>query len=216
MKQWWQKQAVRINALSLRERVFLFISLLLCCLALADFFWLSPTQVAHKQATQRFALQNTDLNRLRAELKDVAQPVDPGKVLRDEIAVLQPQLEAINQDIKAAAPEAEGGAELEQVLVQFLRRHDGLTLLGTGTAALDTASPPGTKTPPGLVRRGVELRVSGPYAELVRYVKSLETALPTLRWGTLQLKTAQMTAPTTAPTSPPELVLQVYVLGVQP
>ncbi len=208
MKQWWQKQAVRINALSLRERVFLFISILVSCLALADFFWFSPAQVAHKQATQRFALQNTDLNRLRAELQAAAQPVDPSKVLRDEIAVLQPQLEAINQDIKVAAPEAEGGAELEQALVQFLRRHEGLTLLGTDTAAHDAGGQPKGKTPPGLVRRGVELRVSGPYAELVRYVKSLETALPTLRWGTLQLKTTS--------TSPPELVLQVYVLGVQP
>ena len=212
MKQWWQKQAVRINALSLRERVFLFISLMVCCLALADFFWFSPAQMAYKQTIQRFAQQNTDLNRLRAELQAIARPVDPSKVLRDEIAVLQPQLEAINQDIRLAAPEAEGGAELEQALVQFLRRHEGLTLLGTDTAPLDAAGQPKGKTPPGLVRRGVELRVSGPYAELVRYVKSLETALPTLRWGTLQLKTA----PTTAPTSPPELVLQVYVLGVQP
>lgn len=208
MKQWWQKQSVRINALSLRERVFLFISIMVCCLALVDFFWLSPAQMAHKQVTQRFTLQNTELNRLRAELKDAAQPVDPSKVLRDEVAVLQPQLEAINQDIKAAAPQAEGGAELEQALVQFLRRHEGLTLLGTDTASLDAAGLPKGKTPPGLVRRGVELRVSGPYAELVRYVQSLETALPTLRWGTLQLKAGT--------TSPPELILQAYVLGVQP
>lgn len=208
MKPWWQKQSVRINALSLRERVFLFLSIMVCCLALADFFWFSPAQMAHKQAKQRFALQNTDLNRLRGELKDAAQPVNPGKVLRDEIAVLQPQLEAINQDIKAAAPQAEGGAELEQALVQFLRRHEGLTLLGTDTTPTDAAGQPEDKTPPGLVRRGVELRVSGPYAELVRYVQSLETALPTLRWGTLQLKAGA--------TSPPELILQVYVLGLQP
>lgn len=208
MKQWWQKQSVRINALSLRERVFLFISIMVCCLALVDFFWLSPAQMAHKQVTQRFTLQNTELNRLRAELKDAAQPADPSKALRDEMAVLQPQLEAISQDIKAAAPQAEGGAELEQALVQFLRRHEGLTLLGTDTASLDAAGLPKGKTPPGLVRRGVELRVSGPYAELVRYVQSLETALPTLRWGTLQLKAGT--------TSPPELILQAYVLGVQP
>ena len=33
MKNWWLTQSARINALSLRERVFVFISILVCCLA---------------------------------------------------------------------------------------------------------------------------------------------------------------------------------------
>jgi MSHA biogenesis protein MshJ len=50
------------------------------------------------------------------------------------------------------------------------------------------------------------LRVAGPYPSLIRYVKSLETALPQLRWGEMQLK---------ANKTPPELTLTVYVLGVR-
>ena len=61
--------------------------------------------------------------------------------------------------------------------------------------------------PGGLLRRGVELRVSGPYAELVLYLRSLEKALPELRWGTMQLRSEKQ---------PPELSLQVFVLEVQP
>ena len=41
----------------------------------------------------------------------------------------------------------------------------------------------------------------------MRYVRTLENALPTLRWGTLQLKTTKQA---------PELTLQVYVVGVPP
>ena len=49
MKAWWLAQMARIDNLSLRERIFLFLSILVCALALADTLWLSPAQTAHKQ-----------------------------------------------------------------------------------------------------------------------------------------------------------------------
>jgi MSHA biogenesis protein MshJ len=210
MKQWWQQQVVRIDALSLRERAFLFLSVIVVCLALADVLWLSPAQVAHQQVTQRFAAQGAELSRMRDELKSIAQPVDASKAVRDDIAAANARLEAVNQEIKTVAPLADGGPALEQVLVQFLRRQEGLTLLSTGTLKQDGAIPvvPATAAAPtGLSKRGMELRVAGPYPELVRYLKTLENALPTLRWGALQLKSEKQ---------PPELTLQVYVVGVQP
>jgi len=95
------------------------------------------------------------------------------------------------------------------VLVQLLRRQDGLVLQGLTTLKAESAVATGAQAalPPGMVKRGLELRVTGPYPNLVRYVKSLETALPALRWGALNLKSDQQ---------PPELSLQVYVVGVQP
>ncbi len=215
MKQQWQQLTLRIDAMQLRERVFLFLSIIICCLALADTLWLSPAQVAHKQAIQRYAAQGTELQRLRNELKTLAQPVDASKAVRDDIAAANQRLDAINQDIRAVAPLAEGGPAIEQALVQFLRRQNGLTLLRTGTIQGDGASSPGAGTTPPtttaaqpvLSRRGLELSVAGSYADLVRYVRTLENALPTLRWGTLHLKTTKQS---------PEMTLQVFVVGVPP
>ena len=68
MKAWWIAQSARINALSLRERLFLFISLLVVALALADLIWLTPAQKAMKQVQQQFVTQSSEVNRLRAEL----------------------------------------------------------------------------------------------------------------------------------------------------
>lgn len=212
MKAMWQKHAARIDALNLRERAFLFISILAICMALADVLWLSPAQMAHQQARQRFSAQSAELLRLRDELKTMAQPVDASKAVRDDIAAAHAQVDAINQDIKVRIPTSESGPAMEQVLVQFLRRQEGLILLSTGTVKQDgaVASTPVTAAavaPVGLVKRGMELKVAGPYAELVRYVKTLENALPALRWGALQLKSDKQ---------PPELTLQVYVVGAQP
>jgi MSHA biogenesis protein MshJ len=209
MKQQWTRLLERIDALSLRERVFLFISVIACALALADVLWLSPAQTQYKQLTQRFASQSAELDRLRVELKSIARPEDPSVVVRAEIVAADARLDALNADIKTLVPLVQNGPELEQVLVQLLRRQEGLTLVG-----LTTLKPEATATgsaaaalPAGMRKRGLELRVSGSYAELVRYVKTLESAMPSLRWGALQLKGEQQ---------PPELTLQVYVVGVQP
>ena len=214
MKQQWQKLALRVDAMQLRERVFLFLAILICALALADTVWLSPAQLVNKQAKLRFAAQGTELQRLRDELKALAQPVDASKAVRDQIAEANLRLDAINQDIQAVAPQAEGGPAIEQALVQFLRRQEGLTLIRTATLPQDAVSPKATTptsantaAPAVLSRRGLELSVSGSYAELVRYVRTLENALPTIRWGNLQIKTTKQA---------PEMTLQVYVVGVPP
>jgi MSHA biogenesis protein MshJ len=205
-KLWWVKLSARIDALSLRERVILFVSVIACSMALADAFWLTPAQVAHKQVTQRFATQSSELSRLRDELKAAGQPVDASKAVRDALAAEASRLDAISQEIKTIAPLAEGGPALEQVLTQFLRRYDGLTLVGLNTLKQDATAGPALGTGPAanISKRGLELKVSGPYAELVRYVKALESALPSLRWGTLQLKSDKQVS---------ELTLQVYVVG---
>jgi MSHA biogenesis protein MshJ len=210
MKALWEKYAARIDALSLRERMFLFLSVLVCCLAIADTLWLTPAQQAQRQLVQRFGAQTTELNRLRSELQTTGRPSDETLAMRQELESIQSKIDAVNQDIQAGGPTDAGGPALEQVLMEFLRRQDGLTLLGTGTLqgeSREGASGGTAKSASGLTRRGMELRVAGPYPELVRYVKALETALPKLRWGPMQLK---------ADKPVPELTLQVYLVGVQP
>lgn len=214
MKRWWETMSARINALSLRERVFLFLSVIACCMALADVVWLSPAQVAHKQLTQRFETQSAELQRARDELKTIAQPLDTGKALRDEIVVVKTRLDTVNQSIKNSLPAATGETPLAQVLTHFLRRHEGLTLVRTSAvapeAAIAKAQAAGTGAGPvsvGLTRQGVELTVSGPYAELTRYVQTLEKALPNVRWGAMTLKSEKLS---------PELTLQLFLVGVQP
>ncbi|MES2584920.1 MAG: hypothetical protein V4627_19505 [Pseudomonadota bacterium] len=200
MKKQWQQLALRIDAMQLRERVFLFLAIIISCLALADTVWLTPAQTAQKQARQQFEIQATELQRLRDELRAVSQTEDPSKAVYEDIAAANLRLEAVNKEINAVAPLAEGGPAIEHALVQFLRRQEGLTLLSTGTLKAEA---------PGAVvsRRGLELTVAGSYADLVRYVRTLENALPTLRWGTLQLKTTKQA---------PEMTVQVFVVGAPP
>lgn len=224
MKAWWKIQSGRIDALSLRERVFLFVTIIVCLLAIADTVWISPTQVAYRQTTVKLSTQNEELQRLRTELGGLYSSSgnaanDPSKILRDDMATAKERLQTLDKEISTLAKRAEGAPSIEEPLIQFLRRQDGLTLLGAGTLA--NATPLADQ--PTLSKRGLELRVSGSYADLSRYIHTLEQALPELRWGSLEIKIPEALVTSTASTTlpvliapKPELAVQVYVMGVTP
>lgn len=202
MKRWWTRLATRIDALSLRERVFLFATLIVLSMLLANVLWLAPAQLQYQQITQRVAAQDTELQRLRDELKNSHVETGPSQQLRADLASTRDRLLAVNQEIAQMPMSKVDETPLTQVLVHFLRRQEGLVLVRTATLAADNrAAQPATG---GVTRQGLELTVAGSYPELNRYVQTLERALPALRWGTMKVSSAQ-------PSS--ELTLQVWLLG---
>ena len=209
MKEQWQTLLTRVDALSMRERIFLLLSVFVCVLAAADFVWFTPATVGHRQLVQRFSAQSGELDRLRNELRLSGLPTDAGKQARDDQQALADQLKQINAELAAVAPADAKGPALEAVLQRLLRRQEGLTLLSLDTVKT-TAVSAGTQATAGVLngvtKRGLEIRVAGPYAELVHYVQALETALPGLRWGAMELKAGKRSS---------ELTLRVYAVGVQ-
>ena len=97
MKARWTQLAARVDALSLRERVFLFFALIVLSLVLADTLWLSPVQTRHKQITQRVAAQSTELQRLQQELQNSGGPSGPAQRVRDELAQARARLLEVNE-----------------------------------------------------------------------------------------------------------------------
>jgi MSHA biogenesis protein MshJ len=206
MKAWWTRLAARIDALGLRERVFLFLTLIILALVLADTLWLTPAQAVHRQITQRVAAQSTELQRLQQELQNSSGPSGPGQQVRDELAQVRARLAVVNQEMAQLPQSRVDETPLTKVLVHFLRRHEGLVLVRTATLGNDSRAPQGTST--ALTRQGMELTVAGPYHELARYVQTLERALPALRWGTMRLQSERL--------SSSELTLQVWLVGSTP
>lgn len=213
----WSVSLARLDALSLRERGVLCLVVVVCTATLANVWWLSPAKQAHAALQLRFVKQSADLLRARAALNPNAKAADANLPVRLEIARVKEQLAAVSQALEAALPTA---TPLSQVLVYFLQRYEGLTLLSTVAlppvteaadaipAAIAAAAPTAPRQAPlVLMRQGVALTVSGPYPELVRYVSTLEQSLPYVRWGSMKLRGDK---------SPPELTLQLFLVGVKP
>lgn len=218
-KTWWKSQFLRVDSLTLRERVFLFLSVLACCAALVDLVWLSPAQLTYMQSVQRFNSQSSELQRNREALKLLGRPEEAVKGVRAEIAAVKNRLGTLNRTIDETLPAANVTTSLDRVLVHLLRQHEGLTLLRTavsapqpsGNVAAEMASGTGAPTPvSGLSIQSAALTVSGPYAGLVAYVQALEKALPGVRWDGMVLSSAP------GGKGPVELTLQLSLIGVQP
>jgi len=188
-RQAWERQARRIDALGLRERCFLFLSVALVCAALADSLVLSPAIAEQRQLSLRHKQQDSELAALRAQLAAALQPADPSTPqarLRGEIRHAQAQQDALDGEIRRLGQAADGQAALPQLLERVLARHERLTLLKLATVAEAPAQ--AASGPPAALRwQGVDLGVGGSYADLVAYLAALEQALPGLRWDTLKL-----------------------------
>lgn len=209
MKQRWKTLAARIDALSLRERAFLFLSLIAVCVALADLIWLSPARAAHARARQEFATANTELQRLRQAVREKPNATDPLQVARVELARVKAQIVTVNGDLAMQNGPTKAFISLQELLVHFLGKQANLALVHVGSLP-PQAAPAGVGAggrPAAAVRQGVEVRVAGPYADLVRYVHALEVAMPDLRWGSMRLAAEQR---------PAQLSLQVFLVSVQP
>ena len=206
----WKSIAARIDALSLRERAFLFFSALAICAALADTFWITPARSAHKQMTQQFSTESLEMGRLRDLLKAKVEQPDPARVLRQEIQRVQAEIARVDGQIAASASQPGSSPGLRELMVHFLASHSALSLVRTGNVSSDTAAGAGNTSgsgDPAAARQSLELTVAGRYPELVRYVESLEKSMPQLRWGQMRL---------TAEQQPAQLTLQVFLIRPAP
>lgn len=200
MKAAWKALSRRINALSLRERVIMAGSLAAALLAVVDALVLTPQFEAQRRLLDRLRVQAAELQTLRARLTGPVADTPEARLAsqlvgrRAELASLQL---AIEQRLASGPP-----AHLDDLLRSALRRHERLTLLKLETLA-PGGSATGASTAPG-VRRGVQLQLSGRYADLSAYASAIERQLPGLRWQELQIDASQQ---------PPVMSAQLWLVG---
>jgi MSHA biogenesis protein MshJ len=194
MKTAWIRLAQRLNALSLRERVIMAASLAAALAAVVDVLVLSPQFSTQRALLGSMQVQATELAALRAQLV-VPAANTPLAAVKRRLAEQQVRLTALD----AAITERLGtgsAASLPELLQRVLRRHERLTLL-----KLETAPAAAGQTS---VRRSVDLRLAGRYADLATFASETEQQLPGLRWATLQLD---------AGPQPPVLSARVWLPG---
>ena len=211
MNKYLETLTARLDALSLRERIFLFLSVLVVCAAVLDALWLSPAQTQHKQLMLRFDKQSQELNRLREVVRSGRAPGASAAGSQGTLVQLQAEIDQTELAVHRLLPPPEA-APLVQAMSHLLRRYPGLTLVKTTALAAGTSltSAAASKDlPSGLKRQGMEVTVAGNYADLTRFVSTIEAAMPYVRWGLMTLKT-------TDDQTAPQLTLQLFLLTEVP
>jgi MSHA biogenesis protein MshJ len=205
----WERQARRIDALSLRERAFLFLSIAAVLVLLFDTLVLTPLSARQKMRNDAQAQQSAEVAQLREQYVAASRLADdPSGRLRNELEAARAQRVRLDHALgEAGSAGARDG--LAVVLQRLLAQQPGLVL--ETLTLLDEAAPahPALPVLPGIGWQGVELRVQGGYRELQRYVQALERELPGLRWGELRLQAG-------AGNEPARLQVQLFMLKVLP
>lgn len=176
----WKRWSARIDALSARERVFLFMSVALALVALTDAVVLSPRAAEQKALTARVRAQAAELAALRLQFSvSNAAAQSPGATMLRELQAMQAERTRVDEEIRHRMAGGSAADRLAALFERVLRRHDRLMLVRFESGG----SAPGT--PAGLPMHSVEIGLRGSYPDLSAYVADLERSLPGLRWDEL-------------------------------
>jgi MSHA biogenesis protein MshJ len=174
----------RIDSLTLRERVLIFIAAALILIAFAYLGFISPLMEKDKRLGREVARRQGELAMLQAQLQAMARAseMSPDDVNRVKLQSLQRQQAQLDEQIAEAASRFTSPQHMRDVLQEILARNPRLQLVDLKTLPVDLFGHSAARGPRPIYRHALELTVSGAYLDLYAYLRQLE-ALPTrLYW----------------------------------
>ncbi len=213
MKQSWQKLSARIDAMSLRERVLIFVMAAVVLVVLVNALLLDPQFAKQKQLSQRITAEQAQIAAIQADIQQKvrAQTTDPDVASRQQLNQLKQQSERLRGALEVTQKALVTPEKMPSLLEAILKRNGKLQLLSLKTlpvsnlseAALastkigaDTpavSNPAATAEAPAggigiIYRHGVEITVAGSYPDMMNYMAELEAMPWQLYWGKAKLQ----------------------------
>ncbi|MCW8875238.1 MAG: hypothetical protein OQK27_05725 [Gammaproteobacteria bacterium] len=183
MKARLQHWATTIDALGLRERIFLLLSLVAVLFLIMDTLVYQPA--LDEQRRSRDAIDNLQarLSLLELESRDIAreQAADPLAWRKRRVAELEASLGDRDDQLRARLGTLVEPRQAAPLLRDILAREPGLTLLGLETEvvsldqALFTSLSDNNTLPTNLGRYQLTLRLEGSYLATLRFLERLDT-----------------------------------------
>jgi len=216
----------RVDAMSLRERVLIFVMLAAVLVALVMTSVIDPLIAKQKQLSQALVQSQAQTQALEAQMQALAEAsrLDPDAPNKQRLAELDSRRKSAYAELANVKQGLVTADRMTQVLRDLLGKNPHLKLVSIktlpatpliegGKLVETNAKPAGVKTqekPPvtdlGLYKHGVEITVEGSYADLVGYLAELERMPWRVYWGGANLSAQG------APVS--RLTLTVYTLSL--
>lgn len=207
MKAHWQKLALRIDAMSLRERAMIFAMSAVILVALVNATLLEPQYAKQKQLSQKRKQEQEQIAVIQSEIqqKRNAQQVDPDIANRNRLALLKQQSDQMHMQLLAMQKGLVSPDRMAVLLEDILKRNGKLKLISlktlpasnlTDAPALDPKNPvektavaapkDSAQSKPvidAVYKHGVEIVMQGGYLDIMNYMTELEAMPWQLFWG---------------------------------
>jgi len=224
MKALWLKWSARIDAMSLRERIFVFAAAVASLVFVADHFALAPLAAQQKELIAAATAHQHSLTALAHDIEEkvrIAQ-IDPDVATRERLAVLERDIAARSEALRTVQRGLVAPNRIAPLLEAMLRSNGKLRLVSLRTlpvTGLSEASVEASAEPPAPAHPA-ELDSAAVTAAALKNVQPAAPAMPDLNKlsGGLVPAVAQPGAAAAAPAAaanppkPPELM---YRHGVE-
>jgi MSHA biogenesis protein MshJ len=182
------------DARARRERLLLIGAAVAVVWMLGDSLWLTPAFKEWAAARARQSTAAAALQRLNAEIAQRGNETRSAEQqLHGEITQARERIAQGDAALRAFGATLVGAAEMVPMLDRLLAQSSGVRLRSMQTLPRSEvgAAPVAANTAGGLYRHGVELSVEGGYADVLAYVRAIESMPQHVLWGGLQLKVEQ-------------------------
>ncbi|MDQ2069874.1 type II secretion system protein GspM [Natronospira bacteriovora] len=180
----------RIDALSLRERVLIFMAAAAVLAFLWNAVFMEPLNQRRELAQERVGDLRDRIHQTNDSIATIirAREGDPDARNRERLAALQDELSALDGRLAALTGDLIEPTRMAVMLERILERQQGLELISL--RSLEPRPLLRDEEMEGLgniYRHGVRMELRGEYRDVVRYLKALEALDANLYWGSLQL-----------------------------
>ncbi len=210
MKQFWLRYSTRIDALGLRERVAIFVVLVILVIALFDSLVLEPQFARENALSQQVEHDQSQVAQMQSQIQALANSYaqDPDAAKRKQLNALLQKSNRMRGELQDMQKGLVAPDKMATLLEDILRRNGKLRLVALHTlpvsdllepekkdeakgASTDTQKKAdGARLPAGsnlVFKHGVEMVIEGNYLDMLDYMQALEGMPWQLFWSKARL-----------------------------
>jgi MSHA biogenesis protein MshJ len=183
--------ANRIDAMSLRERAMIFITLLVALYFLAVNVLFGPLNVERDRLQQQVSQKRQETQALELQVQAlVGTGEHPDAAKRKKLETLRESLKTMDTDLVRVTAGLVPPKEMTRLIEQMLLKNRGLQVMRVESIPATPLLEGGSGVTGTMVyKHGMHVEVKGGYLEILRYLKSLEALPWKVFWGKATLKT---------------------------
>jgi len=191
-----QRYADRLDAMSLRERVLIFLAVAVVIVGIADSALFEPILRRQKANSQSIQQQEDEIRTMRTQVQAYAQARtgDSANAKRQRLEKRRVELAALDRELAAGQSELVPPERMAKMLSEIVKRNPDIELISlrslAATGLTQSLAPIPGSAPSGLAlyRHGIEIAVSGSYLKMLNYVGQLERLPAKIVWGNMELQ----------------------------
>jgi len=222
MKAQWAKLSSRIDGMTLRERIAVFVAAVAAVLFVMNALVLDPLFARNRMLADQIRQQNMQVEAANAgiEAQMAAFNNNPDAPAQKQLADLNRDAAAMAGKLRAMQHGLVAAEKMGQLLQQLLRSNGKVKLLSLRTLPVtgmggaggvsgtsgNADAKPATAQRELLYRHGVEVVLQGGYLDMLDYMEALEASPQQVFWGRAQLDAHEYPRST--------LTLTLYTLGL--